>query len=170
MASSNGRDDQGRERDDFAAAVKAVVAAKSRPRVGIIVSGEYGCGKTAFVKAVTGYDRYPYLFDMNSPLDRELLSVDGRYEEQRRDLFGHDIIVDDLGAELRKHYGEPDYSEARDFICEYHVRGRGRLYITTNLRMGELLDRYGGRFVDRLKDIGVPVRFYGGSKRKWIRT
>lgn len=169
MDARRGVDEKGAERDDFDAGVRAVIAAYSTPSLGIVVSGEYGCGKTAFVKAATNYHGYPTLFDMNVPSDREMLDPDGGYAETRRELFTHDVIIDDLGAELRKHYGEPDYSEARDFICEYHARGRGRLFITTNLRVTELLDRYGGRLVDRLKEIGVPVRFYGGSKRKWER-
>jgi hypothetical protein len=167
MDERRGRDEKGRVRDDFDAGVRAVIAAYSKPKLGIVVSGEYGCGKTAFVKAVTGYTGYPYVFDMNIPSDREVLDPDGGWASTRNELFQHDVVIDDLGAELRKHYGEPDFSEARDFICEYHVRGSGRLFITTNLRITELLDKYGGRLVDRLKDVGVPLRFYGGSKREW---
>ena len=170
MDSRRGKDEEGVVRDDFDAGVRAVIAAYSVQRKGIVVSGEYGCGKTSFLKAVTGYTGYPRLFDMNNRVDRECLDPDGGYPDTYRDAFNHDIIIDDLGAELRKHYGEDDYSEARDFICEYHARGKGRMFISTNFRMAELLDRYGGRLVDRLKDIGVPLRFYGGSKRKWVRT
>lgn len=136
---------------------------------GIIVSGEYGCGKTSFVRAVTGWLDKPYFFDMNARLDREMLDPNGGYAGSYQDLFSHGVFIDDLGAELRNRFGECDYSEARDFICEYHARyrGRGRMFITTNLRMQEILDRYGGRLVDRLKDLCVPLRLYGRSKREW---
>lgn len=170
MDARRGKDEEGKWRDDFDAGVRAAIAAFSVPRKGIVISGEYGCGKTAFLKALTGYTGYPYLFDMNTRVGRECLDPDGGYSDTYREAFDHDVIIDDLGAELRKNFGEHDYSEARDFICEYHVRGRGRLFVSTNLRMTELMDRYGGRLVDRLKDIGVPLRFYGGSKRKWVRT
>lgn len=167
MDAKKGVDDNGNARDDFDNGVKAVIAAYSKPRLGIIVSGEYGCGKSAFIKAATNLKSYPYFLDMNNRQDRECIDPDGGYPDTYIEMFRHDVVIDDLGAELRKHYGEDDYSEARDFICEYHTRGRGRLFITTNLRMSELLDKYGGRLVDRLKDIGVPVRFYGKSKREW---
>ena len=169
MDGKRGKNDDGVVVDDFTNGVKAVIAAYSQPRLGIVVSGEYGSGKSAFVKAATGLTTRPYFFDMNDRISREMLDPNGGYLDDYYELFRHDVVIDDLGAELRKYYGEDDYSEARDFICEYHTRGRGRMFITTNLRIQELLDKYGGRLVDRLKDIGVPLRFYGGSKRKWVR-
>ena len=152
---------------NYERAVRAAVAAYQTPRKGIIASGEYGCGKTSFIKALTGFDRLTCLFDRNDRMAREHLDPDGGYGDEYYQLFTQSIFIDDLGAELRKHYGEPDYSEARDFICEYFVRGKGRLYITTNLHLNELLEKYGGRFCDRLKEIGIPLPFEGGSKRTW---
>ena len=78
------------------------------------------------------------------------------------------VILDDLGAENIKN----EYGVKRDivgeFICRYHTRGKGRLFITTNLRGPELLDKYGGRVVDRLKQLCVPFHMEGKSKRKWL--
>lgn len=162
------RDSKGAHKvNNFDRAVRAAVAALSVPKRGIIVSGDYGCGKTSFVKALTGFGKIPYLFDMNDRMARECLDPNGGYRDGYNELFRHSLIIDDLGAELRKQYGEADYSEARDFICEYFTRGKGRLFITTNLHLTELLDRYGGRFCDRLKEIGIPLPFEGGSKRTW---
>ena len=160
----------GKPFDDFSAAVNALCAMRATPSKGLIVSGEYGCGKTSLVKAYTGYSSCDNFFDMNDRMARERIDPHGGFGETYYDLFTHSVVIDDLGAELRNNYGETDYSEARDFICEYHTRyrGRGRLFITTNLRLQEILDRYGGRLVDRLKDLCVPLRLYGRSKREWV--
>lgn len=108
------------------------------------------------------------MYDMNNREHRAMLDPK-QYPETYPLLFAQNVFIDDLGAELRSYYGESDYSEARDFICEFHARktAAARLYVTTNLRMRELLDRYGGRLVDRLKDLCVPLRLFGGSKREW---
>lgn len=148
-------------------AVKVACAAYGQLHKGIIASGEYGCGKTHFISALTGFDRIPYKFDMNDRISREFLDPNGGYRDEYNNLFKHSIFIDDLGAELRKNYGENDYSEAKDFICEYHTRGQGRLFVTTNLTGEEIVNAYGGRFFDRLKDLCVPLKFLGGSKRKW---
>ena len=159
------RDEQGNAVDDFAAAVRAIQQSCSVRGKGLIVSGEYGCGKTSLVTTWRGRLN---LFDMNNREHRAMLDP-SQYPETYPLLFGQSVFIDDLGAELRSHYGESDYSEARDFICEFHARKGpdARLYVTTNLRMRELLDRYGGRLVDRLKDLCVPLRMFGTSKREW---
>ena len=158
-------DDRGNATDDFAAAVRAIQQMGAAEGRGLIVSGEYGCGKTSLVSTWRGRQN---MFDMNNREHRNMLDP-SQYPETYPLLFAQDVFIDDLGAELRSHYGENDYSEARDFICEYHARkARGaRLFVTTNLRMRELLDRYGGRLVDRLKDLCVPLRLCGKSKREW---
>lgn len=160
-----GTTDGGTAADDFAAACSALSTLSGWNGMGLIVSGEYGCGKTSLVKAWRGSSRF---YDMNVRTHREYLDPNA-YPETYPSLFTSSIVIDDLGAELRSHYGESDYSEARDFICEFHARksATARLYITTNLRMRELLDRYGGRLVDRLKDLCVPLRLWGRSKRTW---
>lgn len=162
---NSGKTDAGQTADDFAAACSALSAASGRMGMGVIVSGEYGCGKTSLVKAWCGPVRF---YDMNVREHRGFLDPNA-YPETYPTLFGTTVVIDDLGAELRSHYGESDYSEARDFICEFHARksAGARLYITTNLRMRELLDRYGGRLVDRLKDLCIPLRLWGRSKRTW---
>lgn len=160
-----GVDADGKPVDDFAAACAALRAVMSETGKGLIVSGEYGCGKTSLVRTWRGAVN---MYDMNNREHRAMLDP-AQYPESLPALFAGGAFIDDLGAELRMHYGEGDYSEARDFICEFHARktAEARLYITTNLRMRELLERYGGRLVDRLKDLCVPLRLHGKSKREW---
>ena len=167
------KDDEGVFQNDFDNACKAIATMFAQgPGCGLIVSGEYGCGKTSLVRALT----LSCIFrDMNVVDDRERLDIHGGYASTFYDQFNENVVIDDLGAERRMEYGEVK-SEAMDFIMEWHGRMsrrppelRRRLIITTNLRMKELGSVYGGRLVDRLKQIGVPLRLWGLSKRKWIR-
>jgi hypothetical protein len=168
-----GKNDEGVLCDDFANACNAVSTMFKHGRgCGLIISGEYGCGKTSLVRALKlgGFFR-----DMNVVDDRERLDIRGGYASTFYEQFSENLIIDDLGAERRMEFGEVK-SEALDFIMEWHGRmsrrhpfQRRRLIITTNLRLSEIGDAYGGRMVDRLKQIGVPLRLWGGSKRKWIR-
>lgn len=135
-------------------------------RVGLIVTGDYGCGKTFFIKCL----RLPtsQFIDLTLAETVEWLDQHGGYQTSLDEMCKRNIILDDLGAESIKN----EYGVKRDivgeFICRYHTKGRGRLFITTNLRGPELLDRYGGRVVDRLKQLCVPFHMNGKSKRRWL--
>lgn len=167
------KDAEGNVQDDFRNACLAVAKMFETGRgCGLIVSGEYGCGKTSLVRALRLGGSFR---DMNIKDDRERLDINGGYASTFYEQFGENMIIDDLGAERRMEFGEVK-SEAFDFIMEWHGRmarrhpsQRRRLIITTNLRLSELGDLYGGRLVDRLKQIGVPLRLWGASKRRWVR-
>ena len=134
-------------------------------RMGMIISGDYGCGKTHFVKCLKLRCRF---IDLTLAETVEWLDQRGGYQSSLAEMCEDNVVLDDLGAENIKN----EYGVKRDvvgeFICRYHTRGRGRLFITTNLRGSELLDRYGGRVVDRLKQLCVPFHMNGKSKRQWI--
>lgn len=134
-------------------------------RVGMIISGDYGCGKTHFVKCLKLAGQF---IDLTLAETVEWLDQHGGYQSTLDEMCEKNVFLDDLGAENIKN----EYGVKRDivgeFICRYHTRGKGRLFITTNLRGPELLDRYGGRVVDRLKQLCVPFHMNGKSKRKWL--
>ncbi len=150
--------------EDYAKGVDAAVKAFASPRLGVIVSGQYGCGKTHYIRAVAGAVR---IRDMNLPEEVKYLDWNLYPEEVERWIRDADTVIDDLGAEPVVN----EYGVKRDIVVEYvcrlHAKGRGRLFITTNLGGEELAARYGGRFVSRLKDLCVPVRFTGNDKRRW---
>ena len=154
--------------EDFAplcaAASKAFSITHPR-RVGMIISGDYGCGKTFFVKCLKLQGQF---IDLTLAETVEWLDQHGGYKSSLDEMCERNVILDDLGAENIKN----EYGVKRDivgeFICRYHTRGKGRLFITTNLRGPELLDKYGGRVVDRLKQLCVPFHMEGKSKRKWL--
>ena len=135
-------------------------------KVGLIVTGDYGCGKTFFIKCLRISNAY--FIDLTLSETVGWLDQHGGYQASLDEMCNRNIILDDLGAESIKN----EYGVKRDivgeFICRYHTKGKGRLFITTNLRGPELLDRYGGRVVDRLKQLCVPFHMNGKSKRKWL--
>ena len=154
--------------DDFGRLLDATVKAfniTNPRRVGLIITGDYGCGKTHFVKCMKLAGRF---VDLTLAETVEWLDQHGGYQSTLNEFCDGNVFLDDLGAENIKN----EYGVKRDivgeFICRYHTRGKGRLFITTNLRGPELLDRYGGRVVDRLKQLCVPFHMNGKSKRKWL--
>jgi len=135
---------------------------------GLIVSGEYGVGKTALAKVVA--QAFGGAFKVRLSLAEELERLTIQWQEYHVECpFHRNVLLDDLGAEKPVN----DYgivSElAGDFIVRYHeLADEGmRLIVTTNLTTAELDERYGGRVLSRLKDLCVPLRLNGKDKRHW---
>lgn len=150
---------------DYDKAVEGLVKAYRHPRLGMIVSGEYGCGKTSFFKAIM---RKVNFTEIDCTLPESVRVLDYNEHMDTVDyILNTSVFIDDLGAEnLVSNYGVK-VDTIGDFICRYHLKGKKRLFITTNLRGEELLSRYGGRVFSRLKDLCIPVRFDGKDKRTW---
>ena len=93
---------------------------------GLIISGDYGVGKTAFVKAV--FDGFQ-LFSL--PGDEWALSDTHDYIEST--LYGN-VIFDDVGSEHTQNSYGVKVEVFADFIVHRHlINPKGRLIITTNL-------------------------------------
>ena len=127
---------------------------------GLILSGDYGVGKTAFVKAVFhGYKLY------SLPGDEWALTDGHDYTDST--LRGN-VIFDDVGSEHTQNSYGVKIETFADYIVERHLLNpNGRLIITTNLTTRDFERRYGGRVVSRLKDLCYAARFSGKDKRKW---
>lgn len=155
---------------DFDGFVSAVAKAMETPRHGVIVSGEYGCGKTSAMKALLSipYWTAPTTFDLNRPGSVATLNY-ANYPASLDYIFNtsNAVLLDDLGAEnVVNEYGvRRDY--VGEFISRVHTNPNIRLFITTNLHGDELAERYSGRIVSRLKDLCVPYKFVGIDKREW---
>lgn len=160
--------DEGLAGADFTKLVNETARAfsiQSPRKAGVIISGDYGCGKTFFLKCLKFNPRF---IDLTLAETVEWLDQRGGYQSTLDEMCECNIVLDDLGAESIKN----EYGVRRDivgeFICRYHTRGKGRLFITTNLRGTEIIDRYGGRVFDRIKQMCVPIHMDGKSKRKWL--
>ena len=154
---------------DFARGMKIVNAINCSDK-GLILSGTYGCGKTAFAKALfRGWS----IFTM--PDDRWIL---GRTQDAL-DLSRGDIILDDVGAEHAVYENFVKTESFADFIVRRYeafmasVRKGyrpNRLVMTTNLNETEFIDRYGGRVVSRIKEMCLATHFTGKDKRTWEKV
>jgi len=154
---------------DFTNAIDAIMTMFEHPTMGLLVSGDYGSGKTSLVKALMYRKQYkPFTIRLGLETDAGSLEPE-RLECDRPGWNEEWVFLDDLGAESLVN----EYGVKRDivgeFITRWHtlVKQGGRLFITTNLNSDELGARYGGRILDRLKQIVIPLRLTGGSKREW---
>ena len=152
----------------FAAACAAISRILQTPRLGLLVFGRYGTGKTSLVKALTRNSRRPTMFlSMSDPNDVELLDPECWPNFLNDILEGRSVVLDDLGSEPPKMDFGVRKELAADFIVRYHAHGKGRLHITTNLTMEQLRERYTERVTSRLKELCIPLELLGGDKRKW---
>ena len=147
--------------------VLAAIAEMLKTGKGLLLSGEYGVGKTRLMKALYRCTNRPTFFiDLT---DAEQIDKFTRYYQEfyAIDPMKRYVFIDDMGNESHKNeYGEV-HQYAEEFIVKYHLHGEGRIFITTNYSLKEFDDRYGGRLTSRLKDLVVPVRLEGKDKRNW---
>ena len=153
---------------DFDAALLAIERMAATGK-GLIVSGEYGVGKTALAAIAArafGGGVFKVRLAIPDDLDRLTRSWQEYYVENP---YAQNAWLDDLGAENPVSDFGIRLERAGDFVVTWHELHRPgtRLIVTTNLTTAELDARYGGRVLSRLKDLCVPLRLSGGDKRKW---
>jgi len=151
---------------DFEAAIDAIIKAVQYDR-GILVSGEYGVGKTALIEALFPKNNHCRRVDLATDadfLDRETL------EYNLGNPLRYSFFLDDLGAEPSVNRYGVRLNIVGDFIVwwgEHHEPGK-RLFGTTNLNSEEFDAWYGGRVYSRIKNLCVPLRLTGKDKRQWV--
>lgn len=158
---------------DFSAAVRAMVELAADRNKSLLLIGQVGVGKTALAKIVCSAVRTPVVrINCAESEDVDLLVPEsdsainnGVFNSEAGALLARTVFIDDMGAEpILKSFGN-ELDRVGNFVVRYHLRGSGRLIVTTNLSGGELEAKYGARVFDRLLDMSVVVRLSGGSKR-----
>ena len=169
---------------DFTNAVKTFAMMRGREGLGVLICGCYGSGKTKLVNIFADYFGCENRVRLGIRSERE--KFDDKYIEYHcSQLYDHNVLVDDLGAEEPINEYGVRIESAADFIVKFHASHQWatekadilpkdlstvqipRLLITTNLSITEIDARYGGRVVSRLKDLCIPLPLTGEDKRKW---
>ena len=158
--------------EDFNKAARTIELMTSCGR-GLIISGEYGVGKTSLARAIIAGLPEVLKVRMAIPSDLELLTPE--WESYCASSCGsRHVFIDDLGAEPTINNYGVRIEAVGDYIVRFHAlrKPHVRLILTTNLTERELDARYGGRVTSRLKDLCVPLRLKGADKRTWamVRT
>ena len=154
---------------DFDAALLAIEETLRTGR-GLVVSGEYGVGKTSLAAIVAKAYAPVFKVRLAVPSDRERLLASWQ-EYWAVNPYAQSVWLDDLGAEPSVNAYGVRSETAGDFIVTWHELATDgvRLLVTTNLTTAEIDARYGGRVLSRLKDLCVPLRLAGKDKRQWTR-
>lgn len=71
------------------------------------------------------------------------------------------LLIDDLGAE-----DDPRYRAKFDTLIYFRHTGRRPTVITSNLAIEAIINRYGDRVVDRLREWGMVIYIVGESMRR----
>lgn len=141
---------------------------------GLLLMGSCGRGKSIIISGVipvlfrilNRYVRVVHAQDINRPVPNGMNYGYGVKQETNLDyLLKTPVpIIDEIGVENQiNDYGEK--SEGFNLIINAAERYHRPLFITTNLTVEQLLERYGERTVDRLNHLCRVVEFKGDSLR-----
>ena len=136
---------------------------------GALMMGNVGTGKTVLLQYAALVLRVGY-FDITGLSTIYATGGDENFWSVMRDtmLTGHDLILDDLGAEAdTKRFGNqmPIVELIYERYSLWKLTG-ARLWMATNLTGAEIRTRYGDRVLDRLKEMCYVVPATGTSLRK----
>lgn len=137
---------------------------------GLLCVGTSGLGKTLLCQKIL-----PVILGNGG---RPIASVSAADLKAQFDSLKNEriVIIDDLGKEPRKHYGDTDQSFFE--LCNHAERTGQLLVITTNLSTTpvseqfrdryplSIQERYGSEVLDRLRTIVKSIQFAGTSMRK----
>ena len=145
---------------------------------GIMIVGEYGCGKTALIEMIAKYTSeqlHKKLFRIANV--REICfefqksgaeGIEKYYRIPKNEIeYGYPVYCfDDIGSELKmiNHYGTPEDTISNLLYLRYD--SKTVTYATTNLTPKMLKERYETRLYDRFKEMFEIVVMEGKSRRK----
>jgi len=138
---------------------------------GLLIQGPVGCGKTSLLRAIQHTRIRPFGYVKCKQLEAEY-DTNGfgsieRFCEVKLDNLKRDSgwMYDDLGWEDRgKHYGK-DVNVMEEVLSRVEdTRKYNCFYITTNLSIEKLKDKYGDRIMSRMRMMFNQVAFPPNAK------
>lgn len=136
----------------------------------LFLSGNVGTGKTTLMKAIARtLTDYTFAARMFRASDFRALFINNVEQTERQILRGEwcrVLLLDDIGVEPTeiKEYG----NVIRPFvkIVEERYNLQLPLVVSTNLSGKDMLETYGERTMDRIKEMATAIKYEGKSFRK----
>lgn len=142
---------------------------------GFLIYGNTGAGKTYFLQSIAGLiareivvrEEYPERYITYLPMFRlvQKLRMFGKSRDEDEVLEAAEsvpfLFIDDLGVEHTSDF----IKEGLFAIIDSRYQMKLPTFITTNLNLNDLGEKYGQRFVSRLKEMTVPIHFKGQDRR-----
>jgi len=136
-------------------------------RKGLMISGNYGVGKTEAVKCVASNQITP--IEIHSMVEiKKQISEHGKYVIKMPVQSQSKILLDDVGVEGEISYYGNKITWFKDFILDvYHsMKQYNRIIFTTNLNVERIGEVYGQIVQDRVREMFNVIEVGGESFRK----
>lgn len=138
---------------------------------GLLIAGNYGCGKTSMMNAFHAigrilYEKYQDTFMWFNPINcneinAEFLSNENDKGNLLKKYSKGNRYFDDFGTE-KHYYG--DYI-MREILENRHLDLKWKTYITSNLSLSEIEEKYGGRVGSRIRQMFNVLQMPGDDYR-----
>lgn len=144
----------------------------SNSNKGILILGNIGVGKSTLIRALNTF--YKRTNQTNkSFVETSAIRIVSKYldvGDEVFELFGkaynYNCYIDDLGLESdASRFGNKVDVLKNLMLIRYDIRDNAKTFITTNLNINEIEERYGKQVIDRLKEMCFFVKLEGTSRR-----
>ena len=142
--------------------------AYSEPKCGAAMIGQKGTGKTLLMMLTALRLDVEYFDAPSLAVEFSVNGATGFWGKVEGRSVNYDFILDDLGAEAQtKNFGNT--APLKELIyARYNLwqSWGARTWFASNLSREDLLDRYGDRALDRIKEMCISIPVVGESLRK----